>query len=264
VERPRVEESAIIPTTWRELGAGIVGDPLPGVHYELMLTTSLDPTRMSSTGLGGARTNGGRAPAQTLQVSSRVELEPMLGFLVGASGIAGDLGGSLLGANPFFDATGAPLPLVLPLYGWALDARVRRGGLEARALLAGFHMPNAGDLMQAHREDGSPLYPIPKGSNEALAERTIGAELEVAYDVLRPFAFTEQQLLPFARLEFYDGHADVPEGFARDPALSVKELTAGLSYRPIQQVVLKADVQLRNRRLGLDEAQGNLGLGFMF
>lgn len=264
VERPRLEESAIIPTTWRELGAGLVGDPLPGLHYELLLTTSLDPTRMSSTGIGAARSNGGRAPAQTLQVSSRVELEPLLGFLIGASGIAADLGGSALGARPFFDAQGAPLPLVLPLYGWSLDARTRRGGLEARALIAGFHLPNAGDLMQAHRADGSPLYPIAAGSSEALPERTIGAELELAYDVLRPFGVTEQQLLPFARLEFYDGHAAVPEGFARDAALSVKELTTGLSYRPIQQVVLKADVQLRNRRLGPDEAQANLGLGFMF
>lgn len=264
VERPRIEEGAIIPTTWRELGGAIVGDPLPGLHYEILLTTGLDPTRMSSSGLGGARSNGGRAPAHTLQLSSRIELEPMLGFLVGASGIAGDLGGNLIGARPFFDSTGLPLPLVLPLYGWGVDARVRRSGLEARALLAGFHMPNAGDLMQARRTDGSALYPMALGSSEALAERTIGAELEVAFDILRPFSFTEQQLLPFARLEFYDGHAAVPEGFTRDPSLSVKELTAGVSYRPLQQVVLKADVQVRNRRLGLDEAQGNVGLGFMF
>lgn len=264
VERPRVEEGAVIPSTWRELGAGIVGDPLRGVHYELMLTTSLDPSRLTADGLTSARTNGGRAPAQTLQVSSRIELEPMLGFLVGASGIAGDLGGSMLGARPFFDAAGEPLPLVLPLYGWSLDARVRKSGLEARALIAGFHLPNAGDLMQARRDDGSPLFPIEKGSADALPQRTIGTELEVAYDVFRPFAFTEQQLLPFVRLEFYDGHAEVPAGFVRDPSLSVKELTTGLSYRPIQQLVVKADLQVRNRRLGFDEARANVGLGFMF
>jgi hypothetical protein len=264
VERPRVEEGAVIPSTWRELGAGIVGDPLRGVHYELMLTTSLDPTRLTADGLTAARTNGGRAPAQTLQLSSRLEVEPMLGFLVGASGIAGDLGGSALGARPFFDANGNALPLVLPLYGWSLDARVRKSGFEARALIAGFHLPNAGDLMQARRDDGSPLFPIEKGSTDALPVRTIGTELEVAYDVFRPFAFTEQQLLPFARLELYDGHAEVPAGFVRDPALSVKELTAGLSYRPIQQVVIKGDIQVRNRRLGFDEAHANIGLGFMF
>lgn len=264
VDRPRVEEGAIIPSTWRELGAGIVGDPLNGVHYELMLTTGLDPTRISADGFAAARSNGGRAPAQTLQVSSRVEVEPFLGFLVGASGIAGDLGGSYLGARPFFSADGSPLPLVLPIYAWSLDARVRKSGLEARALLAGFHLPNAGDLMQARRDDGSALFPIEKGSTDALPERTIGAQLEIAYDVLRPFAFTEQQLLPFARLELYDGHAAVPAGFVRDASLSVKELTTGVSYRPIQQVVLKGDVQVRNRRLGFDEAQANVGVGYMF
>ena len=264
VERPRVEEGAIIPTTWRELGAGVVGDPLPGLHYEAYLTTGLDPEGITAAGFTAARTNGGRAPAQTLQLSARVELEPALGFLVGASGIAGELGGSMLGARSFFDVNGDPLPLVLPIYAWTVDARVRRFGLEARALLGGFHLPNAGDLMQARRPDGSLLFPVNKGSKDALPQRTIGAELEVAFDVLRPLNFTEQQLLPFVRLEFYDGHAEVPEGFERDPALSVKELTTGLSYRPIQQVVIKADVQARNRRRGFDEAQANVGLGFMF
>ncbi len=266
VERPRVEEGAIIPTTWRELGAGVTGQPLPGLRYEAYLTTGLDPTGITPEGFVGARSNGGRAPAQTLQISTRVELEPTLGFLVGASGIAGDLGGSILGARSFFDVNGDPLPLVLPIYAWTLDARVRRFGVEAKALIGGFHMPNAGDLMQARRADGSLLFPVKAntGSNEALPQRTIGLELEVAYDVLRPLQVTEQQLLPFVRLEVYDGHAEVPDGFERNPALSVRELTAGLSWRPIQQVVIKADVQARNRRLGLDEAQGNVGVGFMF
>jgi hypothetical protein len=264
VERPRVEEGAIIPSTWRELGVGVGGDLLPGLHYEANLTTGLDPEGIAASGFNGARSNGGRAPAQTLQASARVELEPMLGFLVGASGVASELGGSALGAQSFFDVDGDPLPLVLPLYAWTLDARVRRAGFEARALIGGFHLPNAADLMQARRADGSLLFPVKLGSNESLPQRTIGAELEVAYDVFRPFGFTEQQLLPFARLEFYDGHAEVPEGFARDPALSVKELTVGLSYRPIQQVVVKADLQARNRALGFDEAQADIGLGFMF
>lgn len=264
VERPRIEEGAIIPSTWRELGVGVVGDLLPGLHYEAHLTTGLDPQGITAAGFSAARSNGGRAPAQTLQASARIELEPVLGFLVGVSGIAGDLGGSKLGAGSFFDVNGDPLPLILPLYAWTLDARVRRAGFEARALWGGFHLPNAGDLMQARRRDGSLLFPVPLGSNEGLPQRTIGAELEVAYDVLRPFGVTEQQLLPFARLEFYDGHAQVPAGFKRDPSLSVKELTVGLSYRPVQQVVVKADLQARNRALGFDEAQANLGLGFMF
>ncbi len=264
VERPRVEEGAIIPSTWRELGVGVVGEPVPGLHYEGYMTTGLDPEGLAAGGFNGARSNGGRAPAQTLQLSGRLELEPALGFLVGASGIASELGGSMLGAQSFFDVNGDVLPLVLPLYAWTLDARVRRSGFEARALIGGFHLPNAGDLMQARHADGSLLFPVKAGSNESLPQRTIGAELELAYDVLRPLAVTEQQLLPFARLEFYDGHAEVPEGFERDPALSVKELTVGLSYRPIQQVVVKADVQARNRRLGFDEAQADVGLGFMF
>lgn len=270
VERARLEEGGIIPSTWRELGAGVVGEPLPGLRYEAYLSTSLDPTRLRDSGLGPARTHGGLAPAQTLQLSARAELEPFLGFLVGMSGVAGELGGTFVGARPFFDVNGDPLPLVLPLYGFSGDARLRRWGLEARALVTGFFLPKSGDLMQARRADGSLFFPIDTSSKArtgALPTAMLGVSAEIAYDVLRPFAAaldTEQQLLPFVRLEVYDGQSGVPEGFVRDAFYDVRELTAGVSYRPIQQVVLKADVQVRNRRLGFDEAQANVGLGFMF
>lgn len=267
VERPRLEEGAIIPSTWRELGAGVVGEPLPGLRYEAYLSTSLDPTRLRDSGLAAARTHGGLVPAQTLQLSARAELEPFLGFLVGVSGIAGDLGGSFLGARPFFDVNSDPLPLFLPLYAASGDARLRKGGVEARVLVTSFFLPLSGDLMQARRADGSALFPVDKGGTGAVPTRMLGASLELAVDVLRPFAValaTEQQLLPFLRLELYDGQSAVPDGFEPDPFYDVKELTLGLSYRPIQQVVVKADVQVRNRRLGFDEAQANVGLGFMF
>jgi hypothetical protein len=265
VERARMEEGGIVPSTWRELGAGVVGEPLPGWRYEAYVSTSLDPTRLRDSGLTAARTNGALAPAQTMQLSVRTELEPFLGFLVGVSGIAGDLGGATLGARPFFDVNGKPLPLTLPMYAFGADARVRKNGFEARSLVTGFFFPNAGDLMQARTADGSLLFPVEKGGKGALPTRMLGAEIEAAYDVLRLFPVdTEQQLLPFLRLEFYNGQSAVPDGYVPDPFYDVKEATLGVSYRPIQQVVIKADVQARNRRLGFDEAQANVGLGFMF
>lgn len=267
VERARLEEGGIIPSTWRELGAGALGEPLPGLRFEVYLTTGLDPTRLRSSGLVAARSNGGLAPAQTLQISGRTEVEPFLGFLVGLSGIAGDFGGAALGARPFFDVNGDPLPLTLPWYAVGADARLRRNGFEVRSLVTGFFFPNAGDLMQARRADGTLLFPVEPGKTGALPTRMVGASVEIAYDVLHPFVAvldTEQQLLPFFRLEFYDAQDEVPVGYLRDPFHDVREATFGVSYRPIQQLVLKADVQARNRRLGFDEAQANVGLGWMF
>jgi hypothetical protein len=256
VERPRVDQ-LIVPTTWRELGVGGSFTPFESAKVELYLMTAPDALQLGPAGLAQARTLGSLAPANSFLVSGRFELEPLLGFVTGLSAIAGDLGGG----DRFFDAGGQSRDLSLPLVGLGLDARWRRSGIEARIFGAMFLLPNAGDLMNARRADGSPLFPPGSG---AVATRILGGYAELAYDVLRALATTTHQLLPFARIEKYDSQSAVPDGFDRDPRFGVLEYTFGLSYRPIQQVAVKLDYQLRDRRLGLDEKQLNLALGYVF
>jgi hypothetical protein len=266
VERPRVDE-VVVPSTWREMGVGLVGTPREGIHYELNLTTSLDATAFGPQGFANGRGNASLQPAGSWQLAGRFEVEPFLGVLMGASGIVGDVGGALWGDTPFFDVNGDRLKLALPLYGLNFDARIRRFGLEARAVYVGLFLPNAGDLLQTRRADGSAFFPSSKVdgiTGGAVPTRLQGVYLEVAYDVFRPFHFTTHQLLPFVRVEFYDTQEGVPDGFDRNAFFTVREATFGLSYRPIQQVVVKAEAQLRNRVLGPDELQANAGLGFMF
>ena len=45
VERPGVDQF-VIPTTWREIGAGIDGHLSEMYRYELYVTTTIDPTRL--------------------------------------------------------------------------------------------------------------------------------------------------------------------------------------------------------------------------
>ncbi len=257
VERPATD-SRIIPTTWRELGLGVKGALAEIARYELYLTTTLAPTGLGPTGLAGARTLGSLAPADAFAVTGRLEVEPLLGLTAGASFFASDLGGN----GEFFTPSGRPEDISVPLLGYALDARVRRAGVEARVLWAQFFLPNAGDLMRADRADGSPWFPNADRTGP-VPSRIEGGYIELAYDVLR-FVQTEQQLLPFARLEMYDTQANVPDAYDENPELDIDELTMGLSYRPIAQLVFKSDVQLRDRRLGLDELQVNFGAGYMY
>lgn len=263
VSRARLEEG-LIPSTWRELGVGAFGELHPGLSYEAYVTTGLDALRAAPDGFGAGRGNGGLVDLNSVMASGRLELEPLLGFLAGVSAVYSETGGLPFADERFADAAGKAVRLTLPLIALEADARIRRGGLEARALMTSWHYPNAGDLMAARRRDGSPTINLPDASKGAVPEQMIGAQLEVAYDVLRPFAFTEQQLLPFARVEFIDTQLQVPKGFVADKSLKTKELTVGLSYRPLPQVVFKSDVQLRNRSVGPDEVQGSVGLGLMF
>jgi hypothetical protein len=257
VERPATD-SRIIPTTWRELGLGVKGTLAEIARYELYLTTTLAPTGLGPTGLAGARTLGSLAPADAFAVTGRFEVEPLLGLTAGASFFASDLGGN----GEFFTPSGRPEDISVPLFGYALDARMRRSGIEARVLWAQFFLPNAGDLMQAERADGSPLFPNARRTGP-VPSRIEGGYVELAYDVLSLLE-TDHQLLPFVRLEMYDTQADVPDAYDANPELDIEELTMGLSYRPIAQLVFKSDVQLRDRRLGLDELQINFGVGYMY
>jgi hypothetical protein len=258
VDRPSFDQS-IIPSTWRELGIGVVGRFHDIWHGELYLMTGLDPTHLGPDGIIGGRTSGVLTPVRTGALVGRIELEPWLGTVAGLSGYATDMGPN----GVFYDVNRARISPHFPVLGWAFDARARKAGFELRLVAAQFFLPRSGALMQTLDVNGTPYYnPAVSG---AVPNRTQGGYVELAYDVLRlAFPGTSAQLLAFARLEHYDTQAAVPAPYRPDGKNDVNELTSGLSFLPIRQIALKADFQLRDRRYGLDEMQINFGLGWLF
>jgi hypothetical protein len=254
VVRPKVD-TVVIPSTWRDLGVGVFGQPTESVRYEAYVTEGLDPLKLNAGGLSAAREQGAVAAANSWALSARFEWEPLLGSVIGLSGYYSDAGDN----GEFFDAKKAKVDLSLPLYGWDIDARYRHSGFEWRAVFVEWFLPQSDALMLTRDATGKslfdPAHPVPT--------RMVGAYVEAGYDVFHPFGLSHQ-LVPFARLEHYNTQAGVPDGYVKDPTLDVREYTFGLTYRPIRPIVLKADYQLRNRRAGPDETQINFGLGFMY
>lgn len=255
VVRPKVE-TVVIPSTWREIGAGFFGRPIEGLRYEVYAMTGLDPQGFAAGGLAGSRQGGSFAAAKAWSVTGRVEYEPILGFVVGGSGYAGDAGANA----DFYLRDHGRVALSVPVLGYTIDARFRRAGLEWKALFAEWHLPQSEALMHTFDAAGAALF---ADATRPVPTRIRGAYVEGGYDVLRPLGVSHQ-LVPFARLEYYDTQSAVPEGFERNPTYSVREYTFGASYRPIRELAFKADYQLRNRKLGVDERQINVGLGFMY
>jgi hypothetical protein len=66
------------------------------------------------------------------------------------------------------------------------------------------------------------------------------------------------------RWEAFDTQVEVPAGYQRDPARQVRSLTVGLSYKPLEQLVLKADYQDYHNQAGTGLNQFNLALGYVF
>ncbi len=256
VERPGLDQT-VIPTTWRELAVGFTGDLEGGWSYEAYVGSSLQPQELGPQGLVGARSLGADARLQAVAGFGSLQYEPLLGLSLGLTAYATDAGAN----GEYFTSEGDPVDFTFPVYGGSLFARLHRRGVEAKLVGAAFLLPEAGALMNAHRADGGLLFPNADRTG-AVPTRIQGGYAELAYDLLHGTP-SGHQLLPFVRAETYDTQAAVPDGFRSNRALTVRELTLGVSYRPIPQLVFKSDVQWRDRRYGLDELQLNAGMGYM-
>lgn len=256
VDRPAVERN-IIPSTWREGGVGLFGSIAEGLDYELYLVTGLDPLGFERTRVvAGGRQDFALATASSPALTARVEYEPILGTVFGAAGYFGLAGPN---APDLFDVDGDPLDLDVPVLGFAVDARTRFNGIEARAVAAAFSIGDTAALRTAVDAAGNFVGPD-------VASFAYGAYGEIAYDVLHEVS-TEHQILPFVRVEHYDTMAklDGRAKTAADAALATTDLVVGLSYRPILQVILKTDAVVRFRKgQGHSESVVNVGAGFMF
>ncbi len=123
------------------------------------------------------------------------------------------------------------------------------------------HIGDAGDLTTALQTGADPILEL----GETIAERMIGGYAEIAYNLLPLFlSDTEASLSPYYRFESYDTQHRVPSGFSRDTTKEIRNHTIGLQYRPISNVVLKADVRLRDAEGGEIADEFNLGVGFAF
>jgi hypothetical protein len=91
----------------------------------------------------------------------------------------------------------------------------------------------------------------------------VGAYVQVGYDVLR-WVKGNAKLIPFLRWERLNTQDEVAEGYLANPAYDQRIVTAGLSYLPIDQLVIKLDfVESRNEdQTGVDRIE--LGMGYVF
>ena len=71
-------------------------------------------------------------------------------------------------------------------------------------------------------------------------------------------------LMPYVRYEQYDTQAEVPLGYARNPENDRHDLTLGLAFKPIDQIILKADWQQRHNAASTGVNQWNMSLGYIF
>jgi len=237
VERPYVE-SSIMPTTWQELGVGLVGRS-GSLAYRGYLVTGLDAHGFSSlSGIREGRTHAAEAPAEDLAGVARIEYSGTNGLQLGASGYYGgaDQGDSTLGDVTVAIVNG--------------DARFRHSGFDLRGVI--YKVLVDGDDLSAAQ--GEPI------GDE------MGWYAEAAYDLLRrdKEEGRRRSLFVFGRIENFDTNDDVEGPFPANPAAERQVITAGVSYLPIEKIAFKADVENWEDDADQDLTRFNLGAAFMF
>ena len=241
--RPEVERR-IIPTTWREIGVGLFGAITPNLTYTTYVVNGLDAKNFDSNGIRSGRQSGSQALAQNLGYVARMDYVPdaLPGVTVGGSAYVGNSGQDQVYA-------GQKPNVLTQLYEGHVQWKYR--GLEFRTLGAWGHINDAGVLS---------TY---KG--QTVGSQNYGWYTEVGYDVL-PFLFkdTPQYLAPFFRYEQYDTIASAPTGYNDNQNLDRQIFQVGLQYKPIPQVVVKADYRNFSAKQGSVPDDFNLGFGFIF
>lgn len=242
-ERPATERM-LIPSTWKENGVGLFGDLGP-LRYRTYLVDGLNAAGFSEVGLRGGRQGGSEAKAEHLAWTGRLDYVGRQGLLLGGSAYSGRSGQGLRGA------TGKRLGVDTAIIEGHFEWRWR--GLELRALAAQATLSDVAALNAALGLEG----------DAGLGTRLRGHYLQVGYDLLARRG-QERALIPFVRWESLNTQDRVALGFVADPRNDVDTLTLGLSFKPIEQVVFKADYERRNP----DQAESSSGfrllLGYVF
>ncbi len=243
--RPDVE-TFIIPTTWREIGAGAYGTLGP-VSYQAYGVNGLNAA--GYTGDGGIREGsqeGSEALAKSWAFAGRADFTSIPGLLAGISVFSGDAG------QGQFTPSGRKISALTTVFDAHADWRWR--GLWLRGLYAHTNVAQAGLINQLNNFEG----------DESVGSTQEGWYLQGAFDVLSLVPDSRLNLLPYVRYEQYDTQAAVPVGYARNPENDVKELTVGIAFQPIPQLILKTDWQQRHNAANTGVNVWNASLGYVF
>ncbi len=251
VGRPSVERQ-IIPTTWREAGAGAHGTfdlgSAGALSYRAYAMSSFDSRGFKASDNRSLRVKGNRARFDDIAFVGRLEYDPIPGVKIGGSMYYGNTGQDE-------EVSGQTIEGLFQMY--EVDAQIQYAGLDLRALSVWTTLDDAELINQNNGLEG----------NKSVGEKQSGWYVLGAYNIFSVVNSANKYmdyLAPFIRYEKYNTQEEVPAGFAKDLANERSEYTFGINYKPIPYVVIKAEYQRLDNAADEVKDQFNFGLGYVF
>ncbi len=261
VERPNIDNT-IIPTTWREIGAGFVGnvDKL-SIKYQAYVVNGFlgyngGGTLRGSDGFRKGRQKGAESTISSPNYSAKIDFYGISGLKIGAAAYVGKTQSTLYNGLLNSDTTGALARAdssVVGLTMFGLDARYQYKAFQFRAQVIQATITN------------SDAYNTFTGKD--LGSSMLGYYGEIDYDVLSIFKKeAKEKVILFGRYEFYDTHDKVAKGTDKNDSYTRTDITFGINYKVSDGAVFKADYQLLDNKAegNTPSKQINLGVGVWF
>lgn len=243
VERPFVE-TVIIPTTWRELGAGLTGDLGRGFRYRAYLGSSLDARRFGAEfGISEGKSSGLDSSFRNPAKMARLEYTGVRRLTLGTSFYSGHAGYNTPGVNPRVTIG-------------EFDGRYTFRRFDLRGLIAQTAITRTAELNRFIQRQS--------GVNPNVAKQLRGYYMEPAVHLLPRKLGTD--VIAFARYERYNTQRRMEAGFTPLPQYDRSSWVTGITFKPTPDVTLKFDYNFnRNRSAVVRAVDGiNLGIGWWF
>lgn len=256
VERPNLD-SKIVPTTWREIGAGFTGR-IDGasLKYQLYIMNGFNGYNnegvfRGTDGLRKGRQKGAESFMSSPTLATKIDYYGFSGLKLGFSTYNGKSQSTLYNGLEKSDseAISAADSSVVSISMIGFDARYVVGGFEARGQLNIANIKNTDQYNSFTGKDlGSQLF---------------GWYAELGYNLLHSVE-TEQKLVPFVRYEKYNTHTKTEGKLEINGAYNRTDITVGAGWWLSSGAVLKADYQFFNNALNNSFGQFNMGIGIWF
>jgi len=258
VERPNLDKY-IVPTTWREIGAGFAGVfPSAALSYQLYVVNGFkgydgDPYLSGANGFRKGRQKGAESFMSSPNLTFKINYFGISGLQLGLSAYTGNTQSTLYNGIDKSDTEAIALAdsSVVNLTMLGMDARYNLGGLHLRGQFNYGWISNSASFNEFTGSDlGSSLG---------------GWYGEVSYNLFHGVERFESGLIPFVRFEQYNTHASVEPTTPLNPSYNRTDMTIGLGWRMARGAMLKADYQVFNKK---DESESkqqfNMGVAIWF
>ena len=238
-------ERFLIPSTWHENGVLVYGDigdsgfsytagAINALNVNSAFATDLTSAKREEWIRQGRQGSGEKAPFKAA-FTGRLDYKGINGLLLGASVYYGD--GSNLKAEGA-DISGTNLSM------FDIHAVYEKGGFNAKALYTQTNLSGARKLGADTTKKASGYY------------------VNTSYDIgqVLPTGF---KIPLFAQYESYNPIEETVSGLGESEDINI--ITTGLNFYPTEQVVLKADYQIKDDKNKADkEYTASFGIGFIF